>query len=183
MKAVSLSESTTKWVWMVAIGMVLLGARFLNPFPNWSWFGATLILLGSVPLLGNMEKFLVFGVALVASDAVIGFYPGWVWVMVGHLGYLVVGRGLWDKLWPVFHLERPLMASIWFFIMSNFGVWLETSMYPKTWEGLLMCYGAAVPFFRNSLSSDLVFFISIMLMRTLWIQWREKKKALSSSQG
>lgn len=50
-----------------------------------------------------------------------------------------------------------LSASITFYLVSNFGVWLGYDMYPKTWQGLLACYAAAVPFFRNTVVSDLLF--------------------------
>lgn len=50
-----------------------------------------------------------------------------------------------------------LAASISFYVVSNFGVWLGYEMYPKTWQGLLACYAAAVPFFRNTVVSDLLF--------------------------
>jgi hypothetical protein len=30
-------------------------------------------------------------------------------------------------------------------------------MYPRTFAGLLECYAAAIPFFRNSVVSDLMF--------------------------
>jgi glucan phosphoethanolaminetransferase (alkaline phosphatase superfamily) len=50
-----------------------------------------------------------------------------------------------------------LSASISFYVVSNFGVWLGYDMYAKTWQGLLACYAAAVPFFRNTLVSDLLF--------------------------
>jgi hypothetical protein len=41
-----------------------------------------------------------------------------------------------------------------FFVISNFGVWLGghgARMYPATWDGLVACYAAALPFYRNSL--------------------------------
>ena len=41
-----------------------------------------------------------------------------------------------------------------FFVISNFGVWLGghgSRMYPATWDGLVACYVAALPFYRNSL--------------------------------
>ncbi len=35
-------------------------------------------------------------------------------------------------------------------------VWLSGTMYPKTAGGLLACYGAGVPFYRNDALSTLV---------------------------
>ena len=51
-----------------------------------------------------------------------------------------------------------LVASISFFLISNFAVWtVSREMYPATWSGLVTCYVAAIPFFRNTVISDLLF--------------------------
>tara|TARA_A100001011_G_scaffold400548_1_gene516128 strand:+ start:5644 stop:5877 length:234 start_codon:yes stop_codon:yes gene_type:complete len=49
------------------------------------------------------------------------------------------------------------IASLIFFLTSNFGVWLLSSWYPKSFAGLIMSYEAALPFFRNTLLSTLLF--------------------------
>jgi hypothetical protein len=41
--------------------------------------------------------------------------------------------------------------------VTNFGVWALASWYPKTWAGLVACYVAAIPFFRNTLLGDAVY--------------------------
>jgi hypothetical protein len=44
-----------------------------------------------------------------------------------------------------------------FFLISNFGVWTSGTMYTKDFSGLLTCYTMAIPFFKNSLMSDLIY--------------------------
>jgi uncharacterized protein DUF6580 len=44
-----------------------------------------------------------------------------------------------------------------FFAISNFGVWFAGRLYPVTWDGLVTCYVAALPFYRNSLLSTLIY--------------------------
>jgi hypothetical protein len=44
-----------------------------------------------------------------------------------------------------------------FFVISNFGVWLSGHMYPATWDGLVTCYVAALPFYRNSLLASVAY--------------------------
>ena len=51
-------------------------------------------------------------------------------------------------------LFSALGASIIFFTVSNFGVWLTSGMYPKSLEGLSACYIAAIPFFKNTVLGD-----------------------------
>jgi hypothetical protein len=51
-----------------------------------------------------------------------------------------------------------LVASVSFFLVSNFAVWtVSREMYPATWNGLVTCMAAGVPFFRNTAVSDLLF--------------------------
>lgn len=47
-------------------------------------------------------------------------------------------------------------SAVLFFVLSNFGVWLGGS-YGLTFDGLVACYVAAIPFFRQTLLSDLLF--------------------------
>jgi len=77
----------------------------------------------------------------------------WVWyAVVMLLGSATVrrtraiGHGVW----------AALAASAGFFLISNFAVWASWNMYPRTLPGLAMCYGAALPFFRNNLISETV---------------------------
>ena len=50
------------------------------------------------------------------------------------------------------------IASTWFFLWTNGGVWLmgDGTMYARSWEGLVQCYVAGIPFYRNMLVGNLV---------------------------
>jgi hypothetical protein len=48
-------------------------------------------------------------------------------------------------------------SSVMFFVLTNFGMWLFSGIYPLTREGLVACYVAAIPFFQNTLAGDLTF--------------------------
>ena len=54
-------------------------------------------------------------------------------------------------------LIASTLASIVFFMVSNFGVWASTSMYPDDFNGLIICYSAGLPFLKNTLMGDLVY--------------------------
>lgn len=54
-------------------------------------------------------------------------------------------------------LGGSLMASAIFFIVSNFGVWMQGTMYPMTGTGLVACYAAAVPFLKFTILGDLCY--------------------------
>ncbi len=61
-------------------------------------------------------------------------------------------------------LGASLLASVSFFLASNFAVWAMWGMYAKTLSGLGTCYIAALPFFRNSLLSETTFSLLIFAL-------------------
>ncbi len=68
-------------------------------------------------------------------------------------------------------LGFSLLSSVIFFIITNFAVWLFSSWYPRTKEGLFLCFFLALPFFKNTLLSDLffvpIFFYGYEMIRKL----------------
>ena len=50
-----------------------------------------------------------------------------------------------------------VLASVLFFFITNFAVWFGTNMYTKDLAGLINCYIAGIPFYRNTLMGDLFF--------------------------
>jgi hypothetical protein len=77
----------------------------------------------------------------------------WAW----YAGMLCLGARLRENARPLPVLGAALSGSVSFFLVSNFGVWAATAMYPKTLAGLMTCYAAAVPFFRRGMEGDLLF--------------------------
>src|SRR3954467_1782318 len=53
--------------------------------------------------------------------------------------------------------SASLLASVSFFLISNFMVWVMWDMCSKSLRGLLACYAAGLPFFRNTVTGDLIF--------------------------
>jgi len=60
-----------------------------------------------------------------------------------------------------------LGSSLLFYLISNFGVWMMGSLYPKNINGLIECYIAAIPFFRNTVLSTIIYsYTCFFLMNT-----------------
>jgi len=53
-----------------------------------------------------------------------------------------------------------LVSSVLFFLITNFGVWATGTMYVKNLDGLLQSYAMGLPFFRNTVLSDLFYSFS-----------------------
>jgi len=77
----------------------------------------------------------------------------WAW----YAGMVVLGRWLAHQTTGLRVGAASLAGSVSFFLISNFAVWAVWTMYPKNLGGLIACYVAALPFFRNAVASDLFF--------------------------
>ena len=95
--------------------------------------------------------------ALLLSDLVLGFYAGmWVQYLTVALVVLLGSRAL--RRVSVLRVGGAAVASaVLFFLLTNFGVWAMSGMYPLTASGLAACYVAAIPFFQNTLAGDLFY--------------------------
>ena len=49
------------------------------------------------------------------------------------------------------------LASLQFFLITNFGVWAFLNTYPRTAAGLAACYVAGIPLFWNTLAGDVTY--------------------------
>lgn len=77
-----------------------------------------------------------------------GWYAAMLW-----FGNAALRRN--TKVWRI--AGAAIAGSVSFFVISNFGVWAATAMYPKTLSGLMACYAAGLPFFRHTVEGDLLF--------------------------
>jgi hypothetical protein len=105
------------------------------------------VLAAAVPIL-----------ALAISDLVIGGYDSRMMVVVYAALTVPVlfGRHLRGRLGAVRIAASALAASVIFFLTTNFAVWCYGYSYTRDLNGLLHCYAAAVPFFRNTVAGDLL---------------------------
>jgi hypothetical protein len=105
---------------------------------------------------------------LIASDLVLDKYVyaypfswdlflTWAW----YAAILFLGTALHKNAKPLPIAGAALTGSVTFFLISNFGVWASTAMYPKTFSGLMTCYAAGIPFFRHTLEGDLLYTAAI----------------------
>ncbi|MDR3193981.1 MAG: hypothetical protein LBT76_01650 [Tannerella sp.] len=87
----------------------------------------------------------------------------YVWIYSGIFTYgafaliVLLGTFTLKKVRPLNLGLSALGASVIFYAVSNFGVWISSAAYPHTPGGLQACYVAALPFFRNSLAGDLTY--------------------------
>ncbi|MFA6100211.1 MAG: DUF6580 family putative transport protein [Patescibacteria group bacterium] len=142
---------------LIALTLVIFGVimRLLPHAPNFVPIGA--IAFWSGLYLPKKYSFPVLLLTLVLSDLIIGFYSLGIMASV-YLGWMVMaylGSTSNKKIFSI--AGGAFIGSIIFFLVTNYAVWSFGSLYPKTILGLWGCYINALPFFRNSLSSDLFY--------------------------
>jgi hypothetical protein len=77
----------------------------------------------------------------------------WAW----YVGAIVLGAWLLKNRASAGRVVGAAFASATsFFLVSNFVVWVAAAMYPRTTGGLMQCFAAGVPFYRNDLVSTVV---------------------------
>lgn len=138
--------------------MILAAAasRLIPPPPNFSPIAA-LALFGGAQFADKRLAFFVPLAAMFLSDLILGLHS-LIPVIYGCFAIIVCLGFLVRRNQSVWRIGgAAFLGAILFFVTTNFGVWLFGSFYPKTEGGLLACYAAAIPFFWNTLSSDLIY--------------------------
>ena len=125
-------------------------SRILPLPPNFSPVIA-ITLFGSLYFKDKNLAFVAPISIILSSDLILGFIPN----INTYLPLIFVY--FFSKKINRMSILNLFIASLIFFLTSNFGVWLLSNWYPKSFAGLIMCYEAALPFFRNTLLSTLLF--------------------------
>ncbi|HET8679403.1 MAG TPA: DUF6580 family putative transport protein [bacterium] len=143
---------------VVLIGVILAAAasRVIPHPPNFTPIAA-MALFGGAQFADRRLAFLVPLSAMFASDLIIGLHR--LLPVVYACFALIVCLGFWVR--PRKSVVRiagaTLVGSVLFFVVTNFAVWAAGSLYPKTMEGLVAAYVAAIPFFRNTVLGDALY--------------------------
>ena len=144
------------------LGILALGRIIPHP-PNFTPILATAIY---TPYMIN-DKWIAVLIPLSAmfiADIIIGFHPYMLWVY-GAIGLSTLISS-WSMRFNKKYIQLGVMAilsSILFFIITNFAVWAIWDYYPKTIDGLIICYIKAIPFFQNTLLGTIIYTAIITL--------------------
>ena len=142
---------------MLACCLLILGilSRLVFHVDNFTPVIA-LALFGGV-YLSKKQAILLPLILFTVTDIILGFHKTmfFTWgsvALIVAIGFLVRRNKKFSTV-----LGGGLVSAVLFFIITNFGVWLVTGMYPLTMAGLSECYTVAIPYFRSSLLSTLIY--------------------------
>src|SRR6266571_9271724 len=151
----------------IAAMALFAGAHLRN------WRIAFLLPMAAMFLSDLALGFTVYGVVLLKSQPVVYLC---MMVTVG------IGRLIENKRSVAQVLAATLISAVIFYIATNFAVWAWGALYPRSGSGLIACYTAAIPFFRNSLIGDIAFvavlFGGFALLERFFVSLREQPRPL-----
>ena len=142
----------------IIIFLVSLTRIFPHP-PNFTPILA-LAIFGGAYFPNKIAALTLPVIAMFLSDLILGFHSqmyvvyGTI-VILSFLGNIIKTKNIKNLV------ISGLAGSLFFFIITNFSVWISGSLYPLTFDGLIQCYIMAIPFFHNTLISTLLF-ISVL---------------------
>jgi hypothetical protein len=150
------SNSTPRLIVVAALVLVAALSRLVPHPPNFTPIESIALFAGAY-LLDRRLALIVPIAALMLSDLFLpahGLKP----VVYGCMAAMAVA-GFWLRG----RATLPRVAAfgfcsaLFFFLVSNFFVWSGSGMYPMTFDGLVACYVAAIPFFGNELAGVAVY--------------------------
>ena len=137
----------------VTIGILILlsASRFIPHPPNFT----TLIALSFyVPVLLGIKFVPAVVLCFFITDIFIGFHSTTIftWGSVILIGLIskYFNKSIFKRIFGSF------TACFLFYIITNFGVW-SLGGYGYTFNGLVLCYTLAIPFFIHTITSTLIF--------------------------
>ena len=135
----------------LGIFVALAASRFVPHPPN---FTSLLALSFYVPALLGVRYLPTLIISFVITDFFIGFHSSvlFTWGSVVFIGLI---SQYFVKTFAT-RISGALIGACLFFIITNFGVWSFGS-YGYTFNGLILCYTLAIPFFGYSLISTIIF--------------------------
>jgi hypothetical protein len=150
-----------------------------SPLTNFTPIGA-MALFGGCYFADRWKAFLLPLLTLWLSDLLLSYFVyfhEWKWFYSGcYITYgtfaLTVLMGRYMKKVNVKNiLLFSVSAALLHWLITDFGVWMDGRLYPKTAEGLFTCYIAAIPYMQNMLIGNLLFGSILFGL----FEWAQKK--------
>jgi hypothetical protein len=144
-----------RFLTLVCMTLVAAATRLVPHPPNVTPIAA-MALFGGAHFASPFAAVVVPLSAMFLSDLLLGFglHPVMPFVYGSFAFTVCLGRWLRGRRSPLAIALATVRGSVVFFVVTNLGVWLVGDLYPRTLDGLVTCYIAAVPFFRNTLVGD-----------------------------
>lgn len=167
---------TKQYSIIIASGLILIAAisRLFPIFPNFQPITALALFAGAVFFSNRIYALLIPLTAMLISDtllhffseSLLGYYAGFHYstlivyfsiAVIALIGSFAIKNINFKNV-----VISSILSAILFFILTNLGSWLfgldiTNAPYEKSFTGLFYCFSEALPFFRHTLASTLIY--------------------------
>lgn len=163
------AKINVRHLFVFALIVLVASTRLMTFLPNFSPLTA-ISLFGGAYFVKKWQAILIPILCVWTSDLLVNnilykeyfqsftfFYQGFYWQYLCYAIIALVSIFALKKVTTLRVLTIGLFGTLLFFLISNFGVWISSNMYPKSLEGLIQCYIAGIPFIKGTLLGDLGF--------------------------
>ena len=149
-------EISKKEIFPISLILILAISRLIPHPPNFTPIIAVAIM--SSCFFKNINlSIIILVISMLLSDLFIGFYYNIFFVYFSLILITIIFFKINKKINYKTLLIFSFFGSLIFYIISNFGVWMLSGIYEKNLNGLVTCYILAIPFFKNTLMSTIIF--------------------------
>ena len=143
-----------RFIIAVALVVLAVASRFLPLAPNFSPIMAVALFSGV--LFANRKGAMLIPIAaMFISDLFLGLHSAMIAVYLSFGIITFLGMRM-KEISVKTVLGNSLLGAIIFFVLTNFAVWVA-GWYGHTFAGLILCYEMAIPFFRATVASSLLY--------------------------
>jgi hypothetical protein len=150
---VAIKKAPSLFVFLGVVGLLVVSRVIPHP-SNFTALTAVALFSGSY-WASQHWRFLAPLLALFVTDIFFGFYPGIEMNYIAVALSVLLAPSLQASLLTI--SVRGFLASVVFFVVSNFGVWLFSGLYPLSVNGLTTCFILAWPFYPATLASTFLY--------------------------
>ena len=153
---------------METLLFIILGvlSRILPHAPNMTAVGGVALFSGAK--FNTKKAVTITLLTMLISDFIIGFHSLMFATYGGMILAVFVGKWISQRAGARRIIAGTFLSSAIFFVITNFAVWAATPLYAKTMNGFITCYIMALPFFRNSITGDLLYSISFFTIDAIF---------------
>jgi hypothetical protein len=119
-------------------------------------------------------SFFILFISMLLSDLFLGFYKG---MSIIYLSLFIITYFFFilsSKINGKNLFYFSFLASLLFYLITNFSVWYLGDLYEKSLKGLIYCYYMAIPYFSKTFFSTLFFSYAAFFLNFFF-----KKKVLN----
>lgn len=155
-----------KDIFPISLILILSFSRLIPHPPNFTPIIAATI-LSSIFFNKSTKSISVVIISFLITDIILGFYPSMMITYLSLILLILLSHNFFTSVNFKNLFFYSLTSSVIFFLLSNFGFWMFSGLYEISFSGLLKCFYMAIPFFKNTILSTIIFSYTFLVIYKL----------------